>query len=269
MASSADDYTNWKLISESGKTGFLSEPLSDRPLLREKGVLSFVYLSNDNKITVFDYLTKNPNVPVGTGLTAEYFSNENFTGLISSQMVANPGLGNVPEGTKSIRWSGTFETLLGEQYSLHLNTDTKTSVYINDRLQKIITSSSTVNGHNIPYKLISSHKNNLVIESVGSSPVTLSWSSTSTEKQIIPVTSLYPLKTNDKPGSITPPELTKRAELDVVLSGTKKKMNTELREVLNITPFDPPASYSLEIKTKISVSEGRGLDIDTRGKNGK
>jgi hypothetical protein len=46
-------------------------------------------------------------------------------------------------------------------------------------------------------------------------------------------------------------------------------MNTELREVLNITPFDPPASYSLEIKTKISVSEGRGLDIDTRGKNGK
>jgi len=237
MASPADDYTTWTLISEDGKTGFLSEPLTDRQLLREKGVLSFVYLGADNKITVFDYLTKNPNTLNGTGLTAEYFSNENFTGLIQTQVVENPAAGTIPEGTKSIRWSGTFETLLGEKYTLFLNTATKTNVYINDKLQKIINNATTAQENEISYPLIASHKNNIVIESAGSLPATLSWSSTSTNKQVIPAGSLYPEKSNDKPVSITPPDLPKRAELDVVLSGTKKKNKYQFKRHPEYNPI--------------------------------
>jgi len=49
----------------------------------------------------------------------------------------------------------------------------------------------------------------------------------------------------------------------------KKKINTSSKDILNIIPFDPPATYSLEIKTRIISSTGRGLDIDARGKSGK
>jgi hypothetical protein len=55
VGSPDDDYTNWKKISEDGKDGYYSEPLIDRPLLKNNGILSFVYLSADNKIVVFDY----------------------------------------------------------------------------------------------------------------------------------------------------------------------------------------------------------------------
>lgn len=269
MASAEDDYANWTLISEDGRSGFLSEPLADRPLLREHGVLSFVYLSSDNRIVVFDHLTKNPNTPTGTGLTAEYFSNSNFTGLISTELVSNPNAGNIPAGTQSIRWSGTFETLLGERYNIHLNTKAKVNVFINDRLQKVILENASAQEHDISYNVISSHKNNIVIESVGSEPASLSWSSPGTTKQLIPQSSLHPLKINDKPGDLTPPVLPVRAELDNILLGSKMTINTSGIQTIELTPFNPPAEYSIEVKTRINSAAGRGLDIETRANTGR
>ena len=197
MASPNDEYDNWKKLSEDGKSGYYSEPLIDRPLLIEKGVLSFVYLSADKKIVVFDYLAKNPNTPSGNGLKAEYFSDKNFTKPITSNVVSNPSKIKTPAKTKSIRWSGTFETLLGEEYTLYVNVNGKTNIYINDHLVKTINKND--GEESFQYKAIASHKNNIVIESESSSPIKLSWSSKSTAKETIPTTSLYPDITNDKP----------------------------------------------------------------------
>lgn len=267
MASPADDYTNWTLISDVAKTGYYSEPLVDRPLLKEKGILSFVYLSADKKISVFDYLTKNPNTPNGTGLLAEYFSDTDFKNLISSQVVATPNLSTIPANAKSIRWSGAFETLLGEEYSLYLHANGKTNVYVNDKLSKIIEAGTEAT---FKYNLIASHENNIVIETVGASPVTLSWSSINSVKSVIPSTSLYPVKSNDKPDALTPPPLPLKEELEHLYLGTKKNINSSGRDTIHVKPFEPALAYSLEVKTKInSVASGRGLDIEARVKTGK
>ncbi len=186
-ASPEDNYENWILLSEDGKTGYCSEPLADRELLKEKGILSFVYLSPDKKVVVSDYLAKNPNTPQGKGLKAEYFSDKHFTELISWEIVARPDQSIIPSGTKSIRWSGAFETLLGEEYSLYIHTAGETGVYINDSLIKVVPKNHFETELN--YNVIASHKNTIVIESKTSIPVTLFWSSNNTIKEKIPAAS--------------------------------------------------------------------------------
>lgn len=269
MASPDDDYATWTLLSEDGKTGYYSEPQSDRALLRNNGVLSFVYLSADKKITVFDYLTKNPNIPNGTGLKAEYFANEDFSGKISEEVVVTPDQSVVPGGTKSIRWSGAFETIEGEQYTLYLNTNARTDVYVNDRLQKIISSSDAAQEHSFTFQLIASHKNNIVIESVTSEPLSLLWSGLSTTKQIIPSASLYAEKLNDAPGSVTPPVLPAKRELSEKLLNTTKLINSTEREMTVLSPFAPAKDFSVDVRAKINAVEGRGLDIEARANSGK
>ncbi len=269
MASPDNDYATWTLLSEDGKAGYYSEPLTDRPLLRERGVLSFVYLSADGKITVFDYLTKNPNTPTGTGLKAQYYSTENFTGLIKEETVETPDQSVVPAGTKSIRWSGAFETLEGEQYTLYVNTGARTDIYVNDILQKIITKTDVAQDYYFNFSPIASHKNNIVIESVTSSPVSLSWSSASTPKQVIPPTSLYPEKMNDAPVSTLPPTLPTKKELSELLPGSTKNINSTSKDLTVLSPFNPTKDFSIEVKAKINDATGRGLDIEARTASGK
>lgn len=267
MASPADDYATWKLVSQDGRTGYLSEPLADKPLLREKGVLSFVYLSSTNKIEVFDFLARNPSTPTGTGLLAEYFANADFTGLIRKEVVASTLAGQIPTGTKSIRWSGAFETVEGEQHQLHLTTATATRVYVNDQLQTEIAAGSGEVA--ITYPLIASHKNNLVIESVGATAVSLMWSAPSVTKQNIPTTSLYLTKANDRPGSVTPPVLPVKAQLEEALLAKKKEINTSAKEIVALTPFNPQGDYSIDLRARVQAADGRGLDIEARAQDGK
>lgn len=268
MASPDDDYATWTKLSEDGKTGFYSEPLTDRPLLRENGVLSFVYLSADGKITVFDYLTKNPHKPDGTGLKAEYFAAENFSEKISEEIVETPDKSIVPAGTKSIRWSGTFETTEGEQYTLYVSTASRTDIYVNDRLQKIISKTAENKEYSFTCKLIASHKNNIVIESVTSSPLSLLWSGLGTAEQPIPSTSLYPEKLNDVPETATPPQLPAKYQLNSVLTSTEKNISANVRDITVLTPFNPAKDFSIEFKTKINTAEGRGLDFEARASSG-
>jgi hypothetical protein len=269
MASPDDDYATWKLISEDGKTGFLSEPLADKPLLREKGVLSFVYLGSDKKIYVFDHLAKNPNTPTGTGLLAEYYYNDNFSGLIISQVVAHHEQIDPMVVPKSIRWSGTFETLLGESYKLHVTTASKTNIYIDDKLRRIIPASADPTEYEVTFPLIPSHKHNIVIETIGASLPVLQWSSTSTTKQDIPANSLYPQKLNAQPEAVTPPVLTPKAELNETLLGTKTRIQTSERQIIHFPTFNPPAEYSVEVKARINAVSGRGMDIEARSNSGK
>jgi hypothetical protein len=268
-ATDANGYQDWDLLSGVDAGRFLSEPLVDRPLLKNNGVLSFVYLGADKKITVIDYLTQNPNTPDGTGLLAEYFSDEAYTALISSETVATPDQSVIPAGTKSIRWSGTFETIKGEQYTLYVDASTETSVFVNSLQTAYIKPSGTTKEASFAYRLIPSHKNNIVIESKGSQAVSLSWSSAHTPKSLIPTTSLYPQKANGELGEVTPPVLEKKVSLDQVLMAQKKTIDGTSKDITVITPFDPPGEYSIEVKAKINAAAGRGLDIESRAKTGK
>ena len=268
-ATSDKNYEDWDILSAVDKGRFVSEPLTDRQLLMNEGVLSFVYLGLDKKITVIDYLTQNPNTPSGEGLLAEYYGEENFKNLLGSQVVSNTNEGAVPEGTKSIRWTGTFETLKGEKYKLHLNTDSQTKVYVNDALAKTIEKSDVAADYDFEYNLIASHKNNIVIESNSAMLPSLSWSGANTEKELIPATSLYSEKANGMPGATTAPVLPGKTELENIVLGEIKAFEGTEKNVLNIAGFNPTKEYSLEFKAKVTSTSGRGLDFEARNKNGQ
>jgi hypothetical protein len=168
-ATSANNYSDWGLISEIDKDRFCSEPQIDHPRLLEDGVLSFVYIGRDRKITVIDYLTDNPHQLSGAGL-AYSFNN-----------------GKV--------WSGALETVYGEQYTLYLDTSFPAQVFVDGRLlmEKTTAGQEEISAA-IP--LIASHKHAITIKISSSdasvvSPA-LSWSSAHTVKSPVPAAALYP-----------------------------------------------------------------------------
>jgi len=167
-ATSAADYSDWDLISDVDKNRFCSEPQVDHPRLLQDGVLSFVYLGRDKKVTVIDYLMDNPHHPDGTGLAV-----------------------NV-DGDDKV-WSGSLETLYGEQYTLCLNTDAPTSIIVDGKL--LINKTTTAQEElSAAIPLIASHKHTIEMrtKSAASFADLVSWQSPHTPKAAIPETSLYP-----------------------------------------------------------------------------
>ncbi len=267
-ASPDDDYANWRLISSADKGRFLSEPLVDRTLLKEAGVLSFSYLGSDKKITILDYLVRNPHTPDGTGLLVEYFSDEACTDRINHEIITSPAMmPAIPAATKSIRWSGSFETLLGEKYNLFIASNDEYTLYVNDKKQ--IPATNTGNETGFIFDLVPSHKNNIVIEAKTSTHIGLSWASANTTKEFIPSTSLYPTKANGLPGSITRPPLREKVELNDALLDEKKTISGSDKDVFIVTPFNPQGPYSIEVKARIAQVEGRGMDIESVTEDGK
>ena len=191
-ASDANGYNDWELISDLDKGRFISEPLVDKKMLLENGVLSFVYLGPDKKITVIDYLAKNPNKPTGKGLFVEYFSDNKFIKKISSEISADIENLSIPEKTKSIRISGVFETLQGEEYSLIVITKDKIKVVVNGVEAQVASKKRKDKGQKFEYMKIPSHKNTILIEAKTSKPIGLQWMSKTTSRRAIPSSSLYP-----------------------------------------------------------------------------
>lgn len=193
-ATSANDYSDWGLLSNTDLGRFCSEPQIDQKIISE-GILSFVYLGRDKKVAVIDYLLDNPKTPSGTGLHADYFSDNLFTNKSSSVDNVLPG-NSLPSGTKSVRWSGTLETMYGESYTIHLNTTASTLVYINGAKVLETGPVSDLNSFSFTLPAINSHKNNIVIESKAttSDQISLQWSGNRTTKAEIPVSCLYSTK---------------------------------------------------------------------------
>ncbi|NDW19148.1 hypothetical protein D0T53_09515 [Dysgonomonas sp. 216] len=271
VATEAGDYDDWQLLAKQDQDIFLSEPQVDRKLLLKEGVLSFVYLRSDAKVVVVNYLLDNPNTPAGTGVLAEYFSDDNFSTIISSSDNSNINGQAFPLGTKSVRWSGTFETQYGENYTMYLSTSEASAVYVDGKKVLLTKKSSVAEEYEFTFSPIASHKHNIVIESQveSSNPVTLSWASGKTNKEVIPVDALYSEKANDDDVVTTEPDLRKKAELDNILLSEKKSVNTTGKETFEVTPFNPLNAYSLEVKAKINSATGRGMDIEARSKTGK
>jgi hypothetical protein len=201
-ATSASGYTDWNLLSDTDAGRFCSEPQIDQMAIK-KGVLSFVYLGRDKKITVIDYLLDNPSKPYGKGLNAQYYSNYDFTELINSSNDATFDK-TIPENAKSVRWSGYFETILGEKYTLTLNTSAASTVYVNG--EKVLETGdvSTPGSFTFNYKPVCSHMNNIVIEAKADkdSKISLDWSSERTTKEPVPAVNLYSFKDYNYPNDI-------------------------------------------------------------------
>lgn len=193
-ATSANNYSDWGLLSNTDIGRFCSEPQIDQKLISE-GILSFVYLGRDKKVAVIDYLLDNPKTPSGTGLHADYFSDDNFTIKSSSDDNVLPGI-SLPSGTKSVRWSGTLETVYGESHTLYLNTTASSLIYINGARVLETGPVSVLTSFSFTLPAINSHKNNIIIESKAttSDQISLQWSGSRTAKTEIPVSCLYSSK---------------------------------------------------------------------------
>jgi hypothetical protein len=168
-ATSTADYADWGLISDVDKNRFCSEPQVDHPRLLQEGVLSFVYLGRDGKVAVIEYLLDNPHQPAGTGLA----------------MSIEDGL---------TVWNGTLETSIGEQYTLYLNADAQTQVWIDGNLL-IEKTSAGQEELSALIPLIATHKHNIEIRTTSTANIAtlLSWSSAHTAKATVPETALYPI----------------------------------------------------------------------------
>ncbi len=218
-ATSANDYNDWGLISNVDKDRFCSEPQIDHPRLLKDGVLSFVYLGRDQKVVVIDYLMDNPHKSNGTGL----------------------GVQTVGDTTI---YSGTLETLYGEQYTLYLNSIAKVYVDGNLLLEKATDTAEEISAL-IP--LIASHRHSIVIKTLSSTQPVLSWSGNRTTKVVIPTTSFYPEKDSQSDSSddfAYQPEKT----ADVVIPYLPKLQNFGGQPVSDFPNFQPVISdFTLEV----------------------
>lgn len=270
-ATATNEYNDWNLMSDADQGRFLSEPLVDRSLLLNEGVLSFVYLGADNKITVIDYLLDNPNTPAGTGLTAEYFTDTDFTSSIKSETVSTVSAAALPQTAHSVRWSGTFETSYAETYTLYLNTTAPTTVYVDGVKVLLTRKNKEAKEYAFTFAPIASHKHNLIIESqvTAADLLSLSWAAgTKVVKEIIPSTALYPDFAHDASSGMDNdvPELDRKADLNTQLIGANSIID---KQTLNIASFNPAGNYTVEVKAKIISSPDCGLVFEGRAANGK
>lgn len=269
-ATAANNYEDWDLLTDRDQGRFLSEPLTDRSLLRNEGVLSFVYLGSDQKITVIDYLLDNPRTPTGTGLSAEYFSDTDFSALIRSEKNAVVSPSSLPEATRSVRWSGSFETSYGESYTMYLQTSAAATVYVDGVKVLLTRSSSEAREYSFGFEPIASHTHTIVIEAQAAPEdrISLSWSSPQVAKEIIPVHALYSELAHEAPPAEDEeaPALTKKAELKDRLYGA---VAISGKEIIPVSSFNPSGDYSVELNAQIVSSPGCGFHLEARASNGK
>jgi len=269
-ATSANQYTDWGLLSDVDLGRFCSEPQIDRNAVDE-GILSFVYLGRDKKVAVIDYLIDNPHRPDGKGLNAEYFSDKNLSQALSQTEGVLPGA-VLPDKTESVRWSGVLETSLGEAYTLHLTTTAPVKVFING--QRVLDSGtfSGLQTFNLPLKAINSHKNNLVITAVASTDdsLQLAWSSARTTRSLIPSNHFYPNQVPQTDVVIEPPLLPVKADLAACLvDGSLIEVTDSKKKIIQPERVDLPADYSLDLTLTLHDASGRGVDLSLRRANGK
>ena len=150
----------------------------------------------------------------GTGLTGDYYDNIDFTSLKSSRIdqTVNWNWGaaaptnTMGADTFSVRWSGQIEPLYSETYMFFVKADDGARLWVNDRLLVARTTYSAaaleMSGR---ITLQAGHRYNLMLEFIegsGNAQVSLSWSSPSQEKEIIPQRRLFPALGVPERGSI-------------------------------------------------------------------
>lgn len=140
----------------------------------------------------------------GGGLTAQYFANETLTGPAITRtdwlihFNWNSGSGSpdpsIPQGKFSTRWSGHVEARYTETYTFHTRTDDGVRLWVNGQLLIDDWNGHAPTDNSGSIALVAGQKYSIVMEymqlSQGAS-ASLSWSSATTPKQIIPSSQLF------------------------------------------------------------------------------
>ncbi|HXU75398.1 MAG TPA: chitobiase/beta-hexosaminidase C-terminal domain-containing protein, partial [Methylomirabilota bacterium] len=155
----------------------------------------------------------------GTGLLGAYYSNHFPTNAFSgaASLVRTDAVVNFNWGTGSpdplistdhftVRWTGTVQPQFNEVYTFYTTTDDGVRLWINNQLiiDHWVDQGSTEWGGSTSNLFLSQQKYNVRMEyyeNGGGAAATLSWSSPSTAKNIIPQNQLYPV-TNQLPSVV-------------------------------------------------------------------
>ncbi|NET91321.1 MAG: DUF4114 domain-containing protein [Kamptonema sp. SIO1D9] len=141
----------------------------------------------------------------GTGLTAEYFDNLDFSNhkFTRTDPIVDFSWGNSPPDTSmgndtfSIRWTGQIEPLYSQTYTFTTNSDDGVRLWLNDNL--IIDNwTDNANSGSGTIDLSAGEKYDLKLEYYdrwGEAKIDLKWSSDSQAVEVIPTTQLYPTAT--------------------------------------------------------------------------
>jgi hypothetical protein len=140
---------------------------------------------------------------VGTGLIAEYYDNSDFTGtkVTRTDTTVNFNWGSGPPDpalgadTFSVRWMGQVKPLYSETYTFYTRTDDGVRLWVNGQLlvDKWVNQVATEWSGTVT--LVADQKYDIKMEyyeNTGSASASLSWSSASQAKQIVPQSRLYP-----------------------------------------------------------------------------
>ncbi|MDE3248500.1 MAG: T9SS type A sorting domain-containing protein [Bacteroidota bacterium] len=159
------------------------------------------------KLTV---LGKNSS-STGTGLNATYYNGTNLSGTPLLQrvdptinfeltyskqpVVLSPAPGIVPEDLYSVRWTGKVQPNFSETYTFYTVSDDGIRLWVNGQLlvDNWVNQGATEKSGTI--SLVAGQFYDIVVEyyeNTGEAVTKLLWSSTSTPKQIIPSSQLYP-----------------------------------------------------------------------------
>jgi GH43 family beta-xylosidase len=139
--------------------------------------------------------------PSGTGLTAQYFHNADFTGLADTRTEAvnhnwgsaGPGAG-IDGDSFSVRWAGQIEPAFSELYTFRVLSDEGVRVWVDGQLIVNDWSSHIRRFRSGTIQLAAGQRYDIRVEyfeGTGPAQVELSWSSESQPLQIIPADRLY------------------------------------------------------------------------------
>ncbi|MFF2885827.1 PA14 domain-containing protein [Paenibacillus sp. NPDC057967] len=139
----------------------------------------------------------------GTGLTAQYYDNMNFTSLKTTRVDATVNfdwgygapISSMGADTFSVRWTGKVKPQYTGNYTFHTSTDDGLRLWVNNQLiiDKWVDQAETEWSGSI--YLTAGQKYDIKLEFFDNTEdaiAKLSWSSASQSKQIIPQSRLYP-----------------------------------------------------------------------------
>jgi GH43 family beta-xylosidase len=137
----------------------------------------------------------------GSGLTAQYFHNIDFTGLAETRIeavshfwgLAGPAAGMDPD-TFSVRWTGQIEPEFSEAYTFNLIGDEGVRVWLDGQLILDSWDGPTRSLDSSPIALVAGKRYDIrvdYIENTGGARIDLSWSSASQPLELIPAERLY------------------------------------------------------------------------------
>jgi len=190
----------------------------------------------------------------GTGLSAVYYDNIDFTGTFVQQTDAtvnfNWGSGTPTTGigadTFSVLWTGQVQPQYTETYTFYTNTDDGVKLWVNGQLIVDYPQNQSVTERSGSIALSGGTKYDLrmeYFENTGLAQAELRWSSASTAKEIVPQSQLYPTD------SVTPALLTATSA-----TGDLTHVYLRFNESMNAATATTTGNYSLSGGLTVSAA---------------